>query len=280
MAKRGGKAASVVLSSPSQGYSSTAFKHQLRVPEARSILDSKLYKKAESALQELLTGKGKYSMDSEQRESQTRVKSQADSGNRKETVKSASQRRSISSRQEGEDVRSIHQARGRFLRSILNQTPMSLPTLPPKPSPVPNTTIEEKEAVAASLRNQLLQRFQTRDPEEPPQDLLHMTVLQRTEQFLRRRADRIKEQQQSLKVREVAECTFHPILYTQISPKDMNRPTKELLTLSFERSVKPLQRTRSQSRSKTSSYSELYQRSKATTPRRKSLSGTSHYLEG
>lgn len=278
MAKRGGKSASTVLSSPARGYSNAAFKHQLRVPEPRSILDSKLYKKAESALQELLTGKGKDSRQSEQRESQSRP--QVDSGKGKETRKSESQRRSISSTQDGGDVRSIHQARGRFLRSILNQTPMSLPSLPPKTSSVPNTTEAEKEAVAASLRNQLLQRFQSRDPEEPPQDLLHMTVLQRTEQFLRRRSDRIKEQQQSLKVREVAECTFHPILYTQISPKDMKRPTKELLTLSFERTVKPMQRTRSQSRPKTSSYSELYQRSKVTTPRRKSLSGTSHYLEG
>lgn len=277
MAKRGGKPASSVQTSPTQGYSRP--KPQLHVPEPRSILDSKLYQKAESALQELLGGTGKYSRNSEvaHTESQTRPKPMAESGNVKETQKYASQRRSISSRQGEGDVRNIHQARGRFLRSILNPAPASIP---PKPSPLPsNPTEASKEAVAASLRNQLLQRFKARDPEEPPQDLLHMTVLERTDQFLRKRSERIKEQQLSLKVKEVEECTFHPILYTQISPKDMKRPTKELLTLSFERTVKPKERNRSLSRLKTSSYSELYQRSKATTPRRKSLSGSSYYRE-
>lgn len=164
-------------------------------------------------------------------------------------------------------MKTVAQGKSRFLREILIQTPVS------KAKPVPTPTTDSKESVAASLKNQLLQRFRSREPEEPPQDLVHMTVLQRTEQFLKHRMDRIQEERERKKSKEVAECTFHPILYTQISPKDMSKSTHELLALSMEKSVRPLHRTRSLSRVRTSSYSERYQKARAMTPRRKSLSG-------
>ena len=235
--------------------------------EPRAILDSALYRKAESALKDLLTDKSKPKPAQPPRKPVGLSSPRADLPRPapRTTAFSAGQSRSASNRPVQNDVREIHQARGQFLRAILNTGPAA----PPRLLQVQKPESKEKDAkqeAANSLKHQLLQRFRAQDPEEPPHDLLSMSVLERSQQFLQHREARRKEQQETKKAREVEECTFHPILYTQISPKDMNRSTKELLALSFEKVTRPRGRTRSLSRPKTQSYSQLHQRGKLPTP--------------
>lgn len=109
-----------------------------------------------------------------------------------------------------------------------------------------------------SLRARLIAKFQPQEPEEPPSDLLSMSVIERNQRFLTTKASNIKKRFQENYAKEFEECTFRPELATRRRAKNP-RPNDSGVWL--ERAdTRPTSRCSSAPRG-CASYVQLYKRS-------------------
>lgn len=131
------------------------------------------------------------------------------------------------------------------IKLVLPQAPVSSP---------PHSSLPSKVQTLTSLRARVIQKFRQM-PLEPPSDPLSMSVIERSEHFLTKRAARIKEQFQENYKRELKECTFRPVLYRRRSLSRLRKGEDSSASLEGSR---PSSRCSSRGRG---SYRVLYERS-------------------
>lgn len=124
-----------------------------------------------------------------------------------------------------------------------------LPQAPASPPP----SLPSKVQTLTSLRARVIQKFRQM-PLEPPTDPLSMSVIERSEHFLTKRAARIKEKFQENYKRELKECTFRPVLYRRRSLSRLRKGEDSSASLENSR---PSSRCSSRGRG---SYRVLYER--------------------
>lgn len=117
-----------------------------------------------------------------------------------------------------------------------------------------------KRVTLQSLREEVMTRFKGLEPDVPP-DYFSLPFDSRNRVFLEHRSQRIQENRERERAKEIEECTFQPIIYTRVPHKELNRSTSQLLMLSHDRTPRSLSRTRrSGSAPRSRSYYEQYQR--------------------
>lgn len=119
---------------------------------------------------------------------------------------------------------------------------------------------EVKRVTLQSLREEVMTRFKGLEPDVPP-DYFSLPFDSRNRVFLENRSQKIQENRDKERAKEVQECTFRPIIYTRVPHRALNRSTSQLLQFSQDRTPRSLSRTRrSDSAPRSRSYFEQYQR--------------------
>ena len=116
-----------------------------------------------------------------------------------------------------------------------------------------------KIATLQSLRNEVMTRFHSEEPELPP-DFFSLSFDARSRVFSENRNRKLQQAKQKEQAKVAQECTFEPIFYARIPLRRLNRTTSELLHLSQERSPVPRQEpTLTQRIRRSPGYYERYQ---------------------
>jgi len=119
---------------------------------------------------------------------------------------------------------------------------------------------EVKRVTLQSLREEVMTRFKGLEPDVPP-DYFSLPFDSRNRVFLENRSQKIQENRDRERAKEVEECTFRPIIYTRVPHRALNHSTSQLLHFSQDRTPRSLSGTRrSDSAPRSRSYFEQYQR--------------------